>query len=335
MLGRRLVATLLAAIVTLFASACGGDDDSSSGGEGDGGGRLTIGFSSAADVGDLATLMALDRLREQDIEVEAIFFGQPELVTQALLSEDIDVAVGAVTTALAAVQAQDAPIRIFLNQIRNEWALWSNTGASSCDELQGEKIGVHSTSGASYFMVKTWFQEQGCQAPEYTVVPGSDVRAAAMIAGEMDTSLLEIGDALLVESERPGEYQEVVNFSEELPDLLTIGFFTTSDFLESDREILVDLAEAVSETNAELAENPGLAADAVPTHIQGFTDQTQTTAQAYAELQLWPTEVAIGDQAISYSLDFYTAPTAEALDKSGIDKLTAAFDSSVVEELET
>lgn len=331
----KLVLTLLASAL-IAMGACADDGDSSSGAAGGGAGEevtgsLTIGFSSAADVGDLATLMAIDRLTEEGIEVESVFFSQPELVTQALLSNDIDVAVGAITTALAAVEAQDAPLSIFLNQIRNEWVLWSKTNATSCDDLEGESIGVHSTSGASYYMVRTWFQEDGCADPEYTVVPGSDARAAAMIAGEMDTSLLEIGDALLVESERPDDYQEVVNFSEELPNLLTISFFTTENFLASNADLLGRLAEAVATTNAELAADPETAAAAVPDYLESANDQTRATAEAYAELELWPTDPALTEDAISYSLDFYTAPAAEALDGSGIDRLRAAFDLSVAE----
>lgn len=333
MCGRRFI-SLVATVGILLASACGGNDAASDDGKDDAD-RITIGFSSAADVGDLATLIALERLEEDGTEVETVFFGQPELVTQALLANEIDVAIGAVTTALSAVQAQEAPIRIFLNQIRNEWVLWSNTGATTCSELEDENIGVHSTSGASFFMVQTWFQEEGCEEPEYTVVPGSDVRASAMIAGEMDTSLLEIGDALLVESERPGEYKEVVNFSEELPELLTIGFFTTEEYLDSNRELLTKLAEIVQSTNQELTDNPELAASAISDHLEAADERTSATAQAYAELELWPTEVGLTEEAISYSLEFYTSPAAQALEASGLDRLTDAFELSIVGDAET
>ncbi len=134
---RRLVATatVTATALALLSSACGDD------GAGDGD-RIRVALGDIESVETLALFVALERVREEGVEVELTELADEDLANQAVVGGQADVGLGA---PYALIEGSDAPLRIFCQLTAARFfPVVDQATYPDWQSLDGETFTVHS-----------------------------------------------------------------------------------------------------------------------------------------------------------------------------------------------
>lgn len=267
---------------------------------------LRIGYPSVADFSDVPSLVAAERLRASGFPVETTFFAQPELLTQGVLRGDVDMGAGSITTVLAAIQ-RGAPLRIFMAQHLNEWSVMAVRSINSCKDLAGKRFAIHSEAAISTALVRQWLKESGCEKVpiNFLVVPGSEVRAQALMAGQIDAAPAELSDSVRIQMLRPNDFHRIASFSLSMPELLSNVYYSTQRTLQGRRDVLERFIAEVLKVHREARRNPTILSEAA---LRLFPDAdkklTPAIAQAYASGGLYPVNGGLSGNAVGYTIDF-------------------------------
>jgi NitT/TauT family transport system substrate-binding protein len=317
---RRLAA--LAAVFTL--AACGGGGGTETNDDG------TVSFTVAVIEPDITTvpiLAAIDAVRQAGHEVKVVELAEPELAIEGLAKGDYAISAEATSPALIAIQ-QDAPIKIIADVIGNQWAVYGKSGIAGCDDLNGRPFGIFSEGAVATAMAKEWVGAQ-CGAgkkPNYLTIGGSDVRAQALLAGEIDATPLEISDVVTLEASGKTGFVQVVDFAKSLPDVHPQTVYANAEFIGEHKDVTQAFVTALVQEHKKINADPqylvGLVAKYLPDEDAANVAEV---AKRYVDAKLFDA-AALTDQNLQGTIDFFAR--AGVLEK-GL-KSTDAADLSFV-----
>jgi len=283
-----------AALAVAFAlAACGDDSD---------------GFTVALIEPDLTTvplMAAVDAVREQGYDVDIVELAEPELAIEGLARGDYAISAEATSPALLAIE-QDAPIRIIADVIGNQWAVYGQEGVATCDDLAGKPVGIFSEGAVATAMVRDWVADE-CTGdePEYLVIGGSDVRAQALMSGEIEATALEIADAVTLAASTGGEFGKVVDFGQELPDLHPQTVYANTDFLADSPEAASAFVDALIAIHQEINADPSRLVDLAVEYLgEEPSDTLDQIAAAYVDAGLFDA-AALTEENVQGTIDFF------------------------------
>lgn len=296
--------------------------------------KVLIGYSSVADFHSVPSLMAIDVLRQRGYEIEPVFFSTPELNVAAEIRGDVQLSTGSVSAAFAAM-TKGAPLKLIAAQNGQEWAIVSTREVKTCADLNGRRLGIHSEAGVSTAMVRAWMAAHCPEAkPQVLIVPGSENRAAALNAGRLDATPLELDDAINVVSSNPARFHRLVDFAQDLPDLLNAVFYTRVDNLRANRAFYITYVTALLQTHRAINANPQLLIAATPKYLPKMQgEDVKTIVGAYITSHNFDNTGGLSLSAIQYSLDFYAKAgqfrpglkAADTVDFSVLDEVLQAI----------
>lgn len=297
---KRLTAVALLAVVT--ATACGAQ-----GTHVRADGKLS--FTVALIEPDLTTvplLAAVDALRDQGHEVDVVELAEPELAVEGLAKGDYAISAEATGPALSAVE-QGAPIRIIADVVGNQWALYGSSAVSACDDLDGRPFGIFSEGAVATAITKDWVAAE-CgtgKRPDYLTIGGSDVRAQALAAGEIDATPLEISDAVALESSGATGLTKVVDFAETLPDLHPQTVYANADFLARHREVAQEFVTALVREHGRINADPRHLVDLAKEYLpEEDPKDVAATARRYRDAKLFDAG-ALTRRNVQGTIDFF------------------------------
>lgn len=292
---RAVVAAALTAGALALVAACSG------------GGTSENGFTLAVIEPDITTvplLAAAESLTEQGIEVEVVELAEPELAIEGLASGNYAISAEATSPALVAME-QGAPIRIIADVIGNQWAVYAQSGITTCDQLAGEPFGIFSEGAVATAMVRSWVERECSGAePEYLVIGGSDVRAQALLSGQIQATALEVSDVVTLSAAGDADFDEVVDFGRELPGLHPQTVYANTDFLESDPEVARAFVEALVTEHERINADPAYLVGLVEEHLGESDASLLEIANRYVDDGLFDAG-GLTPEGVQETLDFF------------------------------
>jgi ABC-type nitrate/sulfonate/bicarbonate transport system substrate-binding protein len=291
-------ATRLAALAAAFALvACGG-----SAGTAD---SFTVAVIEP-DITTVPILAAVDAVRAAGHPVEVVELAEPELAIEGLAKGDYAISAEATSPALIAIE-QDAPIKIIADVVGNQWAVYGRPGVSTCNDLNGRPFGIFSEGAVATAMAKEWVHTE-CGAgiqPSYLTIGGSDVRAQALLAGQIDATPLEISDVAALESAAGAQFVKVVDFAQRLPDLHPQTVYANGDFLADRRDLAQAFVSALVQEHAKINADPQYLVGLVQKYLPDDADEnTAAIARRYVEAGLFDA-TGLTDQNVQGTIDFF------------------------------
>lgn len=219
----------------------------------------TLSFSIAVTEPDITTvpiLAAVDVVRQAGHKVEVVELAEPELAIGGLAEGAYAISAEATSPALSAIE-QEAPIRIIADAIGNQWAIYGKSRVT-CDDLNGRPFGIFSRGAVATAMTEEWVRTQctGDRKPEYLTIGGSDVRAQALVAGEIDATALELADVVALERSGDSAFTQVVDFGKTLPDLRPQTVYANTAFLAEHRDVAQLFVSALVREHAKINADP-------------------------------------------------------------------------------
>ena len=244
----------LVAIVTLGLglAACGEDEESGGGsGEGGGGGSIRVALGDIESVETLALFIAMERVRKRGTDVELIELADEDLANQAVVGGQADVGLGA---PYGLIQGSGAPLRIVcqLQRIRF-FPVVDKAAYPDWQSLDGENFTVHSRGSTSEALARIIEEEEGIKFGELSYVPGAEVRATALLRGNIKAAMLDIPNKNYVMSEAPGKFHDLPTPETEASDEVLFG---NTEWMEQNQESLQVLLEEILKVWQSIDENP-------------------------------------------------------------------------------
>jgi NitT/TauT family transport system substrate-binding protein len=250
--------------------------------------------------------MAQDAMKAMGYAVDSATFNQPELAVQAISQNETQFSSGSTYTVMQAIQ-KGAKIKLIADRNANEWTITSANAIADCAGLNGKKVGIASEGAVSTAMLNQWLQQKCPQAkPNILVIADSDQRGAAMLAGQLDASPLQLDSQVALYKKGPGKFRTLADFSKELPQLDTSAIYVSSDFLAKNRPAVVDFVGELLKANRAVAANPQLLKENNAKYKFGGDDVIDDVIKAYLGINAFDKNGAVTNDRVAYSIDFFT-----------------------------
>jgi NitT/TauT family transport system substrate-binding protein len=141
--------------------------------------------------------------------------------------------------------------------------------------------------------------------PQIVLIQGSQNRAAALLAGEIDATPVELADAIQLAHEAPGQLHTLTNFRSDLPDLRTTGIHFNRDFAATHPEVVRDYLRALLTVHRQLnADHAVLAAEAAR-RLDLDPETLDAITEAYFEINAWDSNGGLTETNAQYTLRFF------------------------------
>jgi len=217
--------------------------------------QVRIGLGDIATVETLNLLIALERVKERGVEVEFTAFKDEEIAAQAVVNGQVDVGIG---TPYALIQKVEAPIRMFYQlSTLKFYPVVDKEAYPDWQALDGQPFAYHGRGSGTEAMGNLLSEQNGIEFGEISYVPGSDVRAVAMLQGNIKATFLDIANKNLVMEQAPDKFHILptgeINASDE-------ALYARLEWLQENEETVQILLEELLKTWREINQNPDMVA---------------------------------------------------------------------------
>ncbi|PQO23972.1 nitrate ABC transporter substrate-binding protein [Rhodobacteraceae bacterium WD3A24] len=214
---------------------------------------LQVAMGDIASLESLNLLIAMERAEERGVPMELTFFNSEDVATQAVLSGQADIGVGA---PYAFIQNSDAPIRMFYRMSTLLFFPVVNSEVySGWEDLDGEEVTVHSRGSGTEALMRLMEQIHDIEYSNISYVPGSEVRAGAMLQGTINASIVDAANFRLLQEEGGDRFMrlplEGVNATDE-------ALYANTEVLEARADDIEVFVEELLGTWQDIAEDPSI-----------------------------------------------------------------------------
>jgi NitT/TauT family transport system substrate-binding protein len=213
--------------------------------------KIKYALGDVIGIDDLPLLIAAERAKKRGVEIEVTSFKNEEIATQAVINGQADVGQG---TPYAAVEKVTVPVRFFVQ-------LWSlqffpvvnNEFYKSWKDLDGQEIAVQGRGTGTEAIMILMAKTHGIKYKNVSYVPGSNVRALALIKGNIRASILDATNKNFLLREAPGKFTVLplgqVKASDE-------ALFARLDYLQKNQAAVAVFVEELVRVNREINKSP-------------------------------------------------------------------------------
>lgn len=287
---------------------------------------LTVCFSNVAfaqkfryaeagplDVKKIINLVVFERAKARGVDYEVVYFKTDDVASQAIIGNQVDVVISSL--AYSAISELKAPYRHIL-QLRPLifFPVAAKSFATSWADMNGKDFVVHARGSGTEMMAREIETANGIKLGRLSYVPGSQVRANALLKGNMKATMLDIQGMQYVLRRSPDEFVVLP-----LPDLPVseAALYARTDFLEKNREKIEILIEEFITVIRAAAKDPAFISaerkrlNLWPDLAPDLAAEINPFHETAAKLGLFPLNGG-GEAAAKADLDFYS--------KSGVVK---------------
>lgn len=214
---------------------------------------LSVAMGDIASVESLNLLIAMERAEERGVPMELTYFNSEDVAVQAVLGGQADIGVGA---PYAFIQNSDAPLRMFYRMSTLLFFPVVNSEVySSWEDLDGEEVTVHSRGSGTEALMRLMEQVHDIEYSNISYVPGSEVRAGAMLQGTVNASIVDAANFRLLQQEGGDTFMRLpldgVNATDE-------ALYASTEVLESRADDIRIFVEELLRTWKDINEDPSI-----------------------------------------------------------------------------
>lgn len=167
-------------------------------------GSMHVAFGDIPGSDMINFLAAVARAEKRGVKVEVSYLQSEDIAAQAVVGGQADIGVG---TPYALIQKVKAPIRMFyqLSQLRF-YPVVNAEFYKSWKDLDGADIAVHGRGSGTEAIMQLMAKENGITYNSVSYVPGSSVRAGALLQGNIKASIVDYERKRLLEREAPDRF---------------------------------------------------------------------------------------------------------------------------------
>ncbi|HWO41047.1 MAG TPA: ABC transporter substrate-binding protein [Candidatus Eisenbacteria bacterium] len=166
--------------------------------------KIRYALGDVISIDELPLLIAAEHAKQRGVEIEVTSFKNEEVATQAVINGQADVGQG---TPYAAVQKVSVPIRFFY-QLSSLlfFPVVAKESYKSWKDLDGQEIAVQGRGTGTEAIMLLAAKEHGIKYKNISYVPGSQVRALALLKGNIKATILDAPNKNVVMREAPDKF---------------------------------------------------------------------------------------------------------------------------------
>jgi NitT/TauT family transport system substrate-binding protein len=280
---------------------------------------VKIAFSAATpQVEKIPTIMASDDLKAQGYPVSLTYLQTSEDPVQAVVRGDADFGSASASTVFQAI-SKGAPVTAVMSANSPGYQIVAPTSIASPAGLDGKRVGIHAAVSSTTLYTNLMFAKYPSVKPQILVVPGSANRIRALVAGQLDSSAIQLSDMPTLEQLAPGKFHVIYDVAQKYPFLMDAVIFVRTSFLQTDKPLIKTVLQAILTEQKLAYDNPQRLADAIAKYVPA-TDlaKAQAEANTYTADKVWATNGGFTKQDIQYTLNamqfggFLTSPLSLA-----------------------
>ena len=213
--------------------------------------KIRYALGDVVSIDELPLLIAIENAKKRGVDVEVTSFKNEDIATQAVINGQADVGQG---TPYAAIQKLTVPIRFFYQLSALQFfPVVNKESYKGWKDLDGQEIAVQGRGSGTEAIMMLMAKEHGIKYKNISYVPGSQVRALALIKGNIKATILDATNKNLVMKDAPDKFIILplgnVKASDE-------ALFATREFLDKNQAGIVIFLEELTKVNRAINANP-------------------------------------------------------------------------------
>ena len=213
--------------------------------------KIRYALGDVISIDELPLLIAVERAKPRGVDVEITAFKSEELATQAVINGQADVGQG---TPYAALQKVTVPIRLFYQLSALQFfPVVNKESYKSWKDLDGQEIAVQGRGSGTEAIMVLAAKQHGIKYKNVSYVPGSQVRALALLKGNIRATILDASNKNMVMKEAPDKFTILplgdVKASDE-------ALFATREFIDKNQAGVRIFIEELVKVNRAINANP-------------------------------------------------------------------------------
>jgi NitT/TauT family transport system substrate-binding protein len=213
--------------------------------------KIRYALGDVISIDELPLLIAVERAKARGVDVEVTAFKSEEVATQAVINGQADVGQG---TPYAAVQKVGVPIRFFYQLSALQFfPVVSKDSYKSWKDLDGQEIAVQGRGSGTEAIMILAAKQHGIKYKSVSYVPGSQVRALALLKGNIKATILDAPNKNRVMKEAPDKFIILPLGNLKASDE---ALFATREFLDKNQAGIAIFLEELIKVNRAINANP-------------------------------------------------------------------------------
>ncbi len=213
--------------------------------------QIHIAIGDLANAENLNFLIAMEKVKERGVDLKMSFLKSEEIAAQAIVSGQADIGMG---TPYSLIQKVKAPIRMFyqLSTLRF-FPVVNVEHYQGWKDLNGADIAVHARGSGTEAIMMLMAKKNGIKYNSVSYVPGSGVRAGAMLKGTLKASIVNATVKKMILKKGGGKFKILplgkINASDE-------ALYANQNFMRNEPQAINIIVEEMLKTWREINKNP-------------------------------------------------------------------------------
>ena len=213
--------------------------------------KIRYALGDVISIDELPLLIAVEQSKARGVDVEVTAFKSEEVATQAVINGQADVGQG---TPYAAIQKVNVPIRFFYQLSALQFfPVVSKESYKSWKDLDGQEIAVQGRGSGTEAIIMLAAKEHGIKYKNVSYVPGSQVRALALLKGNIKATILDAPNKNMVMKDAPDKFIILPLGNLKASDE---ALFATREFLDKNQAGVRIFLEELIKVNRAINANP-------------------------------------------------------------------------------
>jgi NitT/TauT family transport system substrate-binding protein len=214
--------------------------------------KIRYALGDVISIDELPLLIAIEHAKQRGVDVEVTAFKSEEVATQAVINGQADVGQG---TPYAAIQKLTVPIRFFY-QLSSLlfFPVVNKENYKSWKDLDDQEIAVQGRGSGTEAIMLLAAKEHGIKYKNVSYVPGSQVRALALLKGNIKATILDAPNKNVVMRDGGDKFIILplgnVKASDE-------ALFASTEFLEKNQAGVRTFIEELTKVSRAINAKPG------------------------------------------------------------------------------
>jgi NitT/TauT family transport system substrate-binding protein len=213
--------------------------------------KIRYALGDVVSIDELPLLIAVEQSKARGVDVEVTAFKSEEVATQAVINGQADVGQG---TPYAAIQKVNVPIRFFYQLSALQFfPVVSKESYKGWKDLDGQEIAVQGRGSGTEAIMILAAKEHGIKYKNVSYVPGSQVRALALLKGNIKATILDAPNKNMVMKDAPYKFIILPLGNLKASDE---SLFATREFLDKHQAGVRIFLEELVKVNRAINANP-------------------------------------------------------------------------------
>jgi NitT/TauT family transport system substrate-binding protein len=213
--------------------------------------KIRYALGDVISIDELPLLIAAERAKARGVEVVITAFKSEEVATQAVINGQADVGQG---TPYAAIQKVNVPIRFFYQLSTLQFfPVVAKDSYQTWKDLDGQEIALQGRGSGTEAIMLLAAKQHGIKYKSVSYVPGSQVRALALLKGNIKATILDAPNKNRVMKEAPDRFIVLPLGNLKASDE---ALFATREFLDTNRAGIGIFVEELLRVNRQINANP-------------------------------------------------------------------------------